>query len=221
MNAGLMEPGQEIILPAGLMSLKMYGQLTAYGQHLFRGRHGVWGSLTRPCGNLATETRDSDHEEFVEIRGEDCQELDALQKRMSCIFRFLQHTQVELKPAELSVQEQTWAIEVRGCFGRSRQVWRGIRHGYGILVIPVEVVPTMTGLYKISTDYYRGRQRARSLGTRRADGLPHRAMACHRAERRLKALVGRTRVTMRKGSGGSNRLVRYFLIKLPVFSLAS
>jgi hypothetical protein len=25
---------------------------------------------------------------------------------------------------------------------------------------------------------------------------------------------------MRKGSGGSNRLVRYFLIKLPVFSLA-
>jgi hypothetical protein len=98
---------------------------------------------------LATETRDSDHEEFVEIRGEDCQELDPLQKGMSCIFSFLQHTQVELKPAELSVQEQTWAIEVRGCFGRLRQVWRGIRHGYGILVIPVEVVPTMTGLCKV------------------------------------------------------------------------
>ena len=46
-------------------------------------------------------------------------------------------------------------------------------------------------------------------------------MACHRAEQaEVEGLVGRTRVTMRKGSGGSNRLVRYFLIKLPVFSLA-
>src|SRR5918993_4708373 len=122
MNTGLTEPGQEIILPARLMSLKMYGQLTAYGQHLFRGRNGAGGSLTRPSGNLATETRDSDHEEFVEIRGEDCKELDALQKGMSCIFSLLQHTQVKLKPAELSVQEQTWVIEVRGCIGRLRQV---------------------------------------------------------------------------------------------------
>ena len=53
----------------------------------------------------------------------------------------------------------------------------------GSLVIPVEVVPTMTALYKVcKTDCYRGSQRARSLGTCRADGLPHRAMACQRAQ---------------------------------------
>jgi hypothetical protein len=53
---------------------------------------------------LTAETGNPDHEEFIKIRREDRQELDPLQKRMSRILSFLQHTQVELKPAEFAVQ---------------------------------------------------------------------------------------------------------------------
>src|SRR6187455_1643570 len=94
MYAGLAQLGREIELPTVLMPLKMYGQLTAYRQHLFRRCHGVGGSLTRPSRDLATQARDSDHEEFVEICREDRQEFDPFQKRIPWMFSFLQHTQV-------------------------------------------------------------------------------------------------------------------------------
>jgi hypothetical protein len=91
MNVRLPELWQEIVLPTTLMSLRMNRQVTAYRQHLFRRRHGVGGSLACPSGDLTTETRDSDHEEFVEVRREDRKELDSLQKRVTCIFGFFQH----------------------------------------------------------------------------------------------------------------------------------
>jgi hypothetical protein len=89
MNARLTESGQEIILPAGFMSLKMDGQLTAYGQHLIRRRHGVGWDLAGSSRNLTAEARYSHHEELVEIRREDCQKLDPFQQWMSRVFGFL------------------------------------------------------------------------------------------------------------------------------------
>jgi len=38
---------------------------------------------------LTAEARDSHHEEFVEIRCEDCQKLDPFQQWMSRVFGFL------------------------------------------------------------------------------------------------------------------------------------
>ena len=105
MNAGLVKFGQQIVLPTRLMSLEMHSQLTANGQHLFRRRHGVGRSLTSASRDLAAEARDSDHKEFVQIRREDRQELDPLQKRISGVFSFLQHTEVELQPTEFAGQE--------------------------------------------------------------------------------------------------------------------
>src|SRR5215467_403521 len=55
MNARFAQLGQEILLPTNLMPLRMNRQVTAYGQHLFRRRHGIRGSLTRPSRNLAAE----------------------------------------------------------------------------------------------------------------------------------------------------------------------
>ena len=105
MNAGLAQFRQNIVFPTGLMSIEMHRELTANGQHLFRGRHGVRRRLTRASRDLAAETGDSDHKELVQIGRKDRQELDALQKRIPGVFRFLQHTQVKLEPAEFAVQE--------------------------------------------------------------------------------------------------------------------
>lgn len=50
----------------------------------------------------------------------------------------------------------------------------------------------MTGFYEVcKTDCYREGAKGRSLGKRGADGPPHRAMACHRAEQtEMKAWLG-------------------------------
>jgi hypothetical protein len=89
MNARLTQPREELVLPAGVMSLKMYGQLTAYGQHLIGRRHGVGWDFAGPSRNLTAEARDSHHEELVEIRRKDCQKLDPFQQWMSRVFGFL------------------------------------------------------------------------------------------------------------------------------------
>lgn len=81
----------------------------------------------------------------------------------------------------------------------------------------------MTGFYEVcKTDCYREGAKGRvPRKTRsRRSAAPSHGLSQSRADGD-EGLVGRTRVTMRKGGGGSTRLVRYFLIKLPVFSLAS
>jgi hypothetical protein len=52
---------------------------------------------------LVEQARDPDHEELVEVRAEDREELDALQQRVGRILRFFQHALLEFQQAELAV----------------------------------------------------------------------------------------------------------------------
>ena len=58
-----------------------------------------------PGGLLAHEPGDADHEELVEVRGEDRAELDALEQRHRRVVGELEHAGVELEPGELAVEE--------------------------------------------------------------------------------------------------------------------
>ena len=48
---------------------------------------------------------DADHEELVEVLGEDRRELDALEERQRVVLRDLEHARVELERRELPVEE--------------------------------------------------------------------------------------------------------------------
>ena len=68
--------------------------------HLFARRHAVGAGANRYAGgHLLLEPADSHHEEFVEIRREDRQELEPFQKRHGRVERLLQNAAIELQPA--------------------------------------------------------------------------------------------------------------------------
>src|SRR4051812_39056341 len=54
---------------------------------------------------LALDTSNSDHEELIEICGEDCRELDSLQERVRALFGFEENAVVKIEPAQLAVDE--------------------------------------------------------------------------------------------------------------------
>ena len=57
----------------------------------------------------ATTSGYANHEELIQVRGEDGQELESLQERLTPIQRFFEHTPVELDPAEFSIQESIFS----------------------------------------------------------------------------------------------------------------
>ena len=61
---------------------------------------------------LLLESRDAHHEEFVEIRGNDGQELEPLEDRQRDIRRLFEHPRVELEPRQLAVEEQLRVVEL-------------------------------------------------------------------------------------------------------------
>ena len=63
-------------------------------------------------GNLLLQAGDTDLEEFVEVAGEDQQELQPLQ-RVGLVQRLLQHADVELQLRQLAVNVQAAVIQVR------------------------------------------------------------------------------------------------------------
>jgi len=75
------------------------------------GRPGLGGGQPVGPGCLVVladpplEPRHADHGELVEVRADDGQELDPLQKRHRRVFGLLEHPPVELEPRELAVDE--------------------------------------------------------------------------------------------------------------------
>jgi hypothetical protein len=64
----------------------------------------VRGALAAGGGDLVQQPRDADLEELVEVRGEDGQELGALQQRVALVASLVEHARVEVEPRELAVQ---------------------------------------------------------------------------------------------------------------------
>ena len=92
-----------------LQAVRLLGDrahLLAWAQSA-RARHGDAGV------DAALETGDADHEELVEIAGEDRREARAFDDRDRLVLRKFEHAFVEFEPAELAVEEAVgWQREL-------------------------------------------------------------------------------------------------------------
>ena len=84
------------------------GQLVHRGRHGgdgLRGVHPVRRHRQVAGVELPLETGHADHEELVEVRAEDGQELHALEQGRGGVLGLLQHAAVELEPGQLPIDE--------------------------------------------------------------------------------------------------------------------
>ena len=79
---------------------------------LLRGRTPVDGEFVHSGSDLLLQAADALHEELVEVRGGDRQELHTLEQRGSFVVRLVQDTVVEGQPGQLAVEVVLWRIEV-------------------------------------------------------------------------------------------------------------
>ncbi len=80
-------------------------------QRLGRG-HPVGPELADLAGELLLEPGDAHHEELVEVRSDDGEELEALEQRNRLVFGLGEDAPVELEPRELPVQVEVRRAEV-------------------------------------------------------------------------------------------------------------
>jgi hypothetical protein len=66
-----------------------------------------------PGVDLVVQARDADHEELVEVGGDDRAELHALEQRDALVLGQLEHALVELEPRQLAVEVQGGGGEIR------------------------------------------------------------------------------------------------------------
>ncbi len=79
--------------------LELLQRTQSVGRHVLR-RHAA--------ERLLAETGHPNHEEFVEIRRENGQELDSLQQAILLVLGFFEHPRVELQPAQFAIDEVLW-----------------------------------------------------------------------------------------------------------------
>ena len=72
----------------------------------FRGSPAVRRQLDHSGADLLHQAGDAHHEELVEVRAEDREELDPFQKRVLLVPCLVEHTALELQQAQLAVDEQ-------------------------------------------------------------------------------------------------------------------
>ena len=102
----------QVRLPAIHLSAQLRKKFSADGRQLFGRCHAVGWRGQHARFQLTPQAGHPDHEEFVEVVGEDRQELDALEKRMPVVESLLQYPAVELHPANLAVGEQRGVVEI-------------------------------------------------------------------------------------------------------------
>ena len=105
----------------------------ADGRELLGRGQAVGRGLDDVAGQLLLETGDADHEELVQIRRDDGDELEAFAERHRRIARFLEHAFVEAEPGQLPVDEQLRGRRVRDR-GRLTDDWLALApcHGRGV-----------------------------------------------------------------------------------------
>ena len=81
-------------------------------RELLVGQEAVGSGLADAAELLLLEAGDAHHEEFIEIRRDDRQELEPLEDRQRCIRRLFQDPRIELKPRELAVEEQLRIVQL-------------------------------------------------------------------------------------------------------------
>ena len=96
----------------------------ADGRELLLGRPPVGGSGDLAGLDLLAQAGDAHLEELVEVAGEDRQELDPLEQRVSFIARLVQDTSVEFQPRQFTVQIRKRRLRSGG----ASRAWRGGEH---------------------------------------------------------------------------------------------
>ncbi len=91
--------------PAALLFGGEQARALADLDQLLGGRQPVFRARIDAGAHLAAQTRDADHEEFVEIIGRDREKPQLLEQRVIAVRRFLQHAAIEFEPGQFAVDE--------------------------------------------------------------------------------------------------------------------
>ena len=108
-NTGCGETGQDFIEQTPGLCLQHGPQPFRDQLKLRRRRKTVARKQVGIRLNLLLQSGYANHEELIQVRGEDRQELKSLQERLTPIQRFFEDTPVELNPAEFSIQESIFS----------------------------------------------------------------------------------------------------------------
>ena len=100
------EPGLDVVAPGAVKIRHHRVRARADGGELLGRRQPVGRRLGDVARELLLEAGDADHEELVEVRRDDGDELEALGQRHGRVERLFEHAFVESEPGELPVDEQ-------------------------------------------------------------------------------------------------------------------
>ena len=120
------EEGLELLEEAAVLHLDQLSHPPRHRLERLGRRQAVRGGGLVAVADLPLEARHPHHEELVEVRAEDGEELDALEERHRFVGGLLEHAGVELEPRQLAIDE---ALGVN----RGRHAHDGDRLGAGPL----------------------------------------------------------------------------------------
>ena len=112
-EAGRTELFPEPLVPDAILFVDEFVSALVDGGKLLIGRLAVRRDFVDFSGNLRLESRHAHHEKFVEVRGEDRRELQALVERDAIVGRLGEDASIELEPGELPVDEQARIVQAR------------------------------------------------------------------------------------------------------------
>ena len=108
------ELGHELLAPGPVPLLDERMRARRHRRELLGREEPVGRGLGDAARDLLLQPGDPDHEELVEVRADDAEELEALEERQRAIARLLEDALVELEPRELAVDEETRVVETHG-----------------------------------------------------------------------------------------------------------
>ncbi len=111
---GAGELGNELLAPGPPSLLDERVRARRHRRELLGREEPVRRGLGDAARDLLLQPGDPDHEELVEVRADDAEELEALEERQRAIARLLEDALVELEPRELAVDEETRVVETHG-----------------------------------------------------------------------------------------------------------
>jgi hypothetical protein len=103
LDAGFFERREQVIAQQlARLGHQLQGHFADFGQHPRR-RGAIHRQLDYPRIHLFADAGYTHHEEFVQVRAEDGQELDPFQERVALILGFFQDAPVKLQQAQFTV----------------------------------------------------------------------------------------------------------------------
>src|SRR5688572_14958981 len=144
LDTGAVERGYQSLVETFLLSREQLAHPLVDGLELCRRGEAVRTARRYPGRHLPPKASDAHHVELVEVRAEDRQELQPLEKRIALVERLMEHARVELEPAELTVEvERRWQ-RFRG--------HRVSRNFYGGAELPKEETPGIGQAFILTTE---------------------------------------------------------------------